>query len=96
MSRPTVYVETTIIGHLAARQQADFVVAARQLSRTIDEQNRVICGFCAAKDEDRSNTLVYTVGFYVAVWLYEAGSVDDKTLDGLEAVWRVNFVMHRG
>ena len=32
MSKPTVYVETTVIGHIAARQQADIIVAARQLS----------------------------------------------------------------
>ncbi len=32
MSNPTVYIETTVIGHIAARQQADIVVAARQLS----------------------------------------------------------------
>ncbi len=32
MSQPTVYVETTVIGHIAARQQADIIVAARQLS----------------------------------------------------------------
>jgi len=35
MNRPTVYVETTVIGHLAGRQQGDIPVAARQLaSRT--------------------------------------------------------------
>lgn len=28
----TVYVETTVIGHIAARQQSDIVVAARQLT----------------------------------------------------------------
>lgn len=32
MSNPTVYVETTVIGHIAARQQADILVAARQLT----------------------------------------------------------------
>jgi hypothetical protein len=30
MSNPTVYVETTVIGHAAARLQSDIVVAARQ------------------------------------------------------------------
>ena len=35
MSKPTVYVETTVVGHLAGRQQSDIIVAARQLaSRT--------------------------------------------------------------
>ena len=32
MNTLTVYVETTVIGHIAARQQSDIVVAARQLS----------------------------------------------------------------
>ena len=32
MNNLTVYVETTVIGHIAARQQSDIVVAARQLS----------------------------------------------------------------
>ena len=32
MSIPSVYVETTVIGHIAARQQSDIIVAARQLS----------------------------------------------------------------
>ena len=32
MSNPTVYVETTVVGHIAARQQSDIIVAARQLS----------------------------------------------------------------
>ena len=32
MSNPTVYLETTVIGHIAARQQSDVVVAARQLT----------------------------------------------------------------
>ena len=32
MSRPSVYVETTVVGHIAARQQSDIIVAARQLS----------------------------------------------------------------
>lgn len=32
MSNATVYIETTVIGHVAARQQPDIVVAARQLS----------------------------------------------------------------
>jgi predicted nucleic acid-binding protein len=32
MTNPTVYVETTVIGHIAARQQADILVAARQLA----------------------------------------------------------------
>jgi PIN domain len=32
MSNPSVYLETTVIGHIAARQQADIIVAARQLS----------------------------------------------------------------
>lgn len=32
MSNPTVYLETTVIGHIAARQQSDVLVAARQLT----------------------------------------------------------------
>jgi predicted nucleic acid-binding protein len=32
MNKPSVYVETTVVGHIAARQQADIIVAARQLS----------------------------------------------------------------
>ena len=32
MNKPTLYVETTVVGHIAARQQADIIVAARQLS----------------------------------------------------------------
>lgn len=32
MSNPSVYVETTVVGHIAARQQPDIIVAARQLS----------------------------------------------------------------
>ena len=32
MSKPTVYVETTVIGHIAARQHSDIIVAARQPS----------------------------------------------------------------
>ena len=32
MYKPTVYLETTVVGHLAARPQADIAVAARQLA----------------------------------------------------------------
>jgi len=32
MSKPSVDVETTVVGHIAARQPADIIVAARQLS----------------------------------------------------------------
>jgi predicted nucleic acid-binding protein len=32
MSKPTIYVETTVIGHIAGRQQSDITVAARQLA----------------------------------------------------------------
>ena len=32
MSKPTVYVETTVVGHLAGRQQSNIIVAARQLA----------------------------------------------------------------
>ncbi len=32
MTKPTVYLETTVIGHLAARVQSNIVVAARQLA----------------------------------------------------------------
>ena len=31
MSKPTVYIETTVVGHIAAWDQADVLVAARQL-----------------------------------------------------------------
>lgn len=31
MSKPTVYIETTVIGHIAAWDRADLLVAARQL-----------------------------------------------------------------
>ena len=32
MTTPTIYIETTVIGHIAARQQSDITVAARQLA----------------------------------------------------------------
>ena len=32
MNKPTIYMETTVVGHLAARQQPDIIVAARQLA----------------------------------------------------------------
>ncbi len=32
MNKPSVYFETTVVGHIAARQQSDIIVAARQLS----------------------------------------------------------------
>jgi predicted nucleic acid-binding protein len=32
MTNPTVHVEATVIGHIAARQQADILVAARQFT----------------------------------------------------------------
>jgi hypothetical protein len=32
MAKPTIYIETTVVGHLAARQQSDITVAARQLA----------------------------------------------------------------
>ncbi|MHB8974783.1 MAG: type II toxin-antitoxin system VapC family toxin [Pirellulaceae bacterium] len=32
MNKPTIYLETTVVGHLAARQQSDIIVAARQLA----------------------------------------------------------------
>jgi predicted nucleic acid-binding protein len=32
MSSSSVYVETTVVGHIAANQQSDIIVAARQLS----------------------------------------------------------------
>jgi len=59
MSKPTVYVETTVIGHIAARQQADIIVAARQLSsqRWWDLRDRyrlvvsqIVVDECAAGD----------------------------------------------
>ena len=31
MSKPTVYIETTVVGHIAAWDQSDILVAARQL-----------------------------------------------------------------
>ncbi|MFM2003813.1 MAG: hypothetical protein RI963_3239 [Planctomycetota bacterium] len=32
MTKPSVYFETTVVGHIAARQQSEIIVAARQLS----------------------------------------------------------------
>ncbi len=32
ITKPSVYFETTVVGHIAARQQSDIIVAARQLS----------------------------------------------------------------
>jgi predicted nucleic acid-binding protein len=32
MTTPTIYLETTVVGHVAARQQSDIIVAARQLA----------------------------------------------------------------
>jgi hypothetical protein len=32
MAKPSLYLETTVIGHLAARQHSDISVAARQLA----------------------------------------------------------------
>ena len=32
MTKPTIYLETTVVGHIAARQQSDITVAARQLA----------------------------------------------------------------
>jgi hypothetical protein len=40
MSNPSVYLETTVVGHIAARQQADIIVAARQLSSQRWWENR--------------------------------------------------------
>jgi len=65
-------------------------------SRGSEERDSVLCEFCTAKEEEQSNTLVYTVGFYVAIWLYRAKVIDDRILDQLEAMWPVNFQMHRG
>jgi predicted nucleic acid-binding protein len=59
MSNPTVYVETTVIGHIAARVQSDILVAARQLSskRWWDIRDRyqlvasqIVVDECAAGD----------------------------------------------
>lgn len=40
MTKPTIYVETTVIGHIAARQQSDITVAARQLASIAWWSNR--------------------------------------------------------
>ncbi len=48
------------------------------------------------KDADQSNTLVFSVGFYVAIWLYRARLIDDAARDHLEVVWPVNFSRFRG
>jgi predicted nucleic acid-binding protein len=40
MSNPSVYVETTVVGHIVARQQPDIIVAARQLSSRRWWENR--------------------------------------------------------
>ena len=59
MSKPTVYVETTVIGHLATRLQPDLVVAARQLAsqKWWDSRNdyelfisQIVVDECAAGD----------------------------------------------
>lgn len=64
MSSPSVYVETTVIGHIAARQQSDIIVAARQLSsrRWWDRRDRyrpvisqVVVDECSAGDAATAN-----------------------------------------
>lgn len=40
MTKQTIYVETTVIGHIAARQQSDITVAARQLASLTWWSNR--------------------------------------------------------
>jgi hypothetical protein len=64
MTRPTVYVETTVIGHLAARLQPDQVVAGRQIEtrewwQTAPKRFRLILSQlvideCTAGDEQAS------------------------------------------
>ena len=82
-----------MVGHANGRV---FVRAEAAASRAINEQNRVLCEFCTAKDENQGKPLVYMAGFYVAVWLYDTGAIDDKMLDDLESIWPVGFVIHRG
>jgi hypothetical protein len=40
MAKRTIYVETTVLGHIAARQQSDITVAARQLASLTWWSNR--------------------------------------------------------
>jgi len=60
MSKPTVYVETTVVGHLAGRQQSDIIVAARQLASRkwwdVRERyqlfvSRIVLDECSAGDQ---------------------------------------------
>jgi hypothetical protein len=62
MTKPSVYIETTVIGHLAARLQPDPVVAGRQLVtrewwKTAPDRFRLVVSQlvaeeCAAGDTD--------------------------------------------
>jgi predicted nucleic acid-binding protein len=62
MTKPTIYIETTVIGHLAARLQPDPVVAGRQIVtrewwKTAPDRFRLIVSQlvaeeCAAGDEE--------------------------------------------
>ena len=64
MGSPSVYVESTVIGHIAARQQPDIIVAARQLSSRCwwDRRERyrlvvsqVVLDECSAGDAEAAN-----------------------------------------
>lgn len=64
MANSTVYVETTVIGHIAARQQADILVAARQLAsqrwwavrdRYTLEVSQIVVDECSAGDSSAAS-----------------------------------------
>jgi hypothetical protein len=63
MSKPSVYVETTVVGHVAARQQADIVTASQLSSRRwweIREQyqlvvSQIVIDECNAGDTVAAN-----------------------------------------
>jgi hypothetical protein len=64
MSNPTVYLETTVIGHIAARQQPDILVAARQLTSqrwgAVRDRyklvvSQIVVDECSAGDESASS-----------------------------------------
>lgn len=73
MSKPTVYVETTVIGHLASRPRNDILVTARQISSKLwwDGRDRyallasqIVYDECAAGDSTAaSERLAFIDGF---------------------------------
>ena len=64
MTKPTIYIETTVVGHIAARQQSDITVAARQLASLTWWNRRhefelfvsqIVLDECRAGDPDAAN-----------------------------------------